>query len=145
MIMTMTPKWQWRQNLPTWRHRHFFFFFFWRFFVIGRSFISISALVFELWQFFYKKFRNPEIGNTSVWVLPNIISLVLPNIWRLGQVRNSKFVSIEMLLNVAKCQGYNFTVSELLKEKTNSTKLTPPPLLTRILHFMILCVIWCHL
>ena len=50
-----------------------------------------------------------------------------------------------MLLNVAKCQGYNFTVSELLKEKTNSTKLTPPPLLTRILHFMILCVIWCHL
>ena len=45
--------------------------------------------------------RNPEIGNTSVWILPNI--------WRLGQVRDTKFntntnVSNEMLLNAVKCQ-----------------------------------------
>ena len=34
--------------------------------------------------FIYKGLtRNPEIGNTPVWVLPNI--------WRLGQVRNTKF------------------------------------------------------
>ena len=38
--------------------------------------------------------RNPEIGNTPVWVLPNI--------WRLGQVRNTEFgtnVSNKMLPN----------------------------------------------
>ena len=46
--------------------------------------------------------RNPEMGNTRF--------LVLPNILRMGQVRNTKFgtdVSNKMLLNAAKCQGYN--------------------------------------
>ena len=54
--------------------------------------------------FFYKSLtRNLQIGNTSVWVLPNI--------WRLGQVRDTKFgrnVSNKMLLNAAKYQGNNF-------------------------------------
>ena len=53
---------------------------------------------------FYKVLtRNPEIRNTPVWVLPNI--------WRLGLVRNKKFrmkVSYKILLNAAKCQGYSF-------------------------------------
>ena len=47
--------------------------------------------------------RNPEIRNNPVWVLPNIC--------RLGQVRNTKFgkdVTNEMLQNAAKCQGYSF-------------------------------------
>ena len=41
--------------------------------------------------------RNPEIGNTLVCVLPNT--------WRLGQVKDNKFdknVSSKMLLNAAK-------------------------------------------
>ena len=41
--------------------------------------------------------RNPEIGNTLVCVLPNT--------WRLGQVKDNKFdknVSNKMLLNAAK-------------------------------------------
>ena len=45
--------------------------------------------------------RNPKIGYTLVWVLPNI--------WRLGRVRDTKFrtkVSNEMSLKAAKCQGY---------------------------------------
>ena len=53
---------------------------------------------------FYKGLtRNPEIRNTPVWVLPNI--------WRLGLVRNTKFrmkVCNKILLNTAKCQGYSF-------------------------------------
>ena len=60
--------------------------------------------------FCYKRLtRKPEIGNTPV--------LVLPNIWTLEQVRNTKFgknVSNKMLLNAAKYQG--FTVSELLRK-----------------------------
>ena len=54
--------------------------------------------------FFYKRLtRNPEIGKTPICVLPNI--------WRLGQVRNTKCstnVSNKMLLNAAKCQSYSF-------------------------------------
>ena len=54
--------------------------------------------------FFYMELtRNPEIGNTLVSDLPNIE--------RLGQVKDAKFrtnVSNKMLLNAAKCQGYSF-------------------------------------
>ena len=42
--------------------------------------------------------RNSKIGNTPIWVLPNI--------WRLGWVRDTKFctnVSNKRLLNAAKC------------------------------------------
>ena len=63
--------------------------------------------------FFYKGLtRNPEIGNTPVWVLPNI--------WRLGRVRDTKFgtnVSNKMLLNAAKCQGYSFYRFWVIKRK----------------------------
>ena len=63
--------------------------------------------------FFYKGLtRNPEIGNTPVWVLPNI--------WRLGRVMDTKFgtnVSNKMLLNAAKCQGYSFYHFWVIKGK----------------------------
>ena len=53
--------------------------------------------------FFYKGLtRKPEIENTAV--------LVLPNICRVGQVRDTKFgkdVPNEMVINVAKCQSYS--------------------------------------
>ena len=53
--------------------------------------------------FFYKGLtRNPEIGNTRVYVLPNS--------WRLGQVMDTIFdtsVSNKILLNAAKFQGYS--------------------------------------
>ena len=65
--------------------------FFWRFFV--------SLVMFNYWSkfhvniitgsgvmiiFIYKGLgRNPEIGNTPIWVLHNI--------WRLGQARDAKF------------------------------------------------------
>ena len=54
--------------------------------------------------FFYKGLtKNPEIGNTPVCVLPNI--------WRLEWVMDTKFgrnVSIRMLLNATKFQCYSF-------------------------------------
>ena len=56
--------------------------------------------------FVYKELtKNPEIGNATVWVFLNI--------WRLEQVRDTKFgmtVSNEMLLNA-------FNDSELLRKK----------------------------
>ena len=73
--------------------------------------------------FFYKRLtRNTEIGNTTVWVLPNI--------WRLGWVRNTKFgtkVSNEMLLNAAKRQGYSFYRFGVIKGKPIGGKITPSP------------------
>ena len=74
--------------------------------------------------FFYKGLtRNLQIRYTLVWVLPNI--------WRLGQVRDTKFgknVPNEMLLNAAKCQGYSFYHFGVIKGKpTRGVKLTPAP------------------
>ena len=74
--------------------------------------------------FFYKWLtRNPEIGNTPVWVLQSI--------WRLGQVRDNKFgtnVSHEMSLNVAKCQSCYFYFFWVIKGKPTGereVKLAP--------------------
>ena len=82
--------------------------------------VSISSLLLEL-----NKFNNLEIENTLAWVLPNI--------WRLWGVGNTKFgtnASNKMLKNAAKCQGYNFhrfTAAELLRE-TQEEELKSPSL-----------------
>ena len=85
--------------------------FFWRCFVFLSKFsyrskfhVNIITGSEIITIFYYEGLtRNPEIGNTPVWVLPNI--------WRLGWVRDTKAgknVSNKMLLNAAKCQGYSF-------------------------------------
>ena len=85
--------------------------FFWRCFVSLVKFNYYSKFHLNIISgsgvmtiYFYKGLtRNPEIGNTPVRVLPDI--------WRLGRVRDTKFstdVSNKMLLNAAKCQGYSF-------------------------------------
>ena len=79
--------------------------------VTGPSFMSISSLVLELWQFSFIR-DWPEIGNTPVWVLPNI--------WRLGRVMDTKFgtnVSNKMLLNAVKFQSYSFYRFWVIKGK----------------------------
>ena len=113
--------------------------FFWYFFV--------SIVTFSYWSkfhiniitgsgvmtiSFYKGLtRNPEIGNTPVWVLPNI--------WRLGRVMDTKFgtnVSNRMLLNAAKCQGYSFYRFWVIKGKSTGRvgwgTITPSPTQIRV-------------
>ena len=71
--------------------------------------------------------RNPEIGNTTVWVLRNI--------WKLGQIRDTKFgtnVFNEMLLNATKCQGYSFYRFWVIKGKQQEVKVTPRLGLSRL-------------
>ena len=113
-IPSKLKKWQWRNNFLKRRHRQFF----WRCFV--------SLVKFSYWSKFhviiitgsevsiYKGFtRNLEIGNTNVWILPNT--------WRLGRARNTKFgakfVSNKMLLNAAKYHSYSFWRFWVIKEK----------------------------
>ena len=104
--------------------------FFWRFiFLVKFSYwsnfqvniITCSGVMIIL---FYKVFiRNLEIGNTPLWVFPNI--------WKLWQVRDIKIgtnVSNEMLLHAGKCQGYSFYRSWVIKGKpTGGVRLLPHP------------------
>ena len=56
--------------------------------------------------YFYKGLtRNPEIGNTPIWVLPNI--------WR----KFGTDAYNELLLNAAKYQGYSFYRFWVIKRK----------------------------
>ena len=116
-------KWQWRQNFLAWRHRQFF--------------DAVSLVKFSYWSkiqvniitssgimtvFFYKRFtRNPDIGNTPVWVLPNIS--------RLEQAIDTNIatnVSNRVLLNSEKLQSYSFYRFWVINGKpTGGVKLTP--------------------
>ena len=80
--------------------------------IIGSGVMTIS---------FYKGLtRNRDIGNTLAWVLPNI--------WRLGWVRDTKYgtnTSNKTLVNAAKCQDYSFYHFWVIKGKP--TGGDPPP------------------
>ena len=102
-----SEKWKWYHNLLIWGHHQIF----WHWFVshVNSSYwskfhVNVITGSGVITIFFYKRLtRNLEIGNNPIWVLPNI--------WRLRQVMDTKFgknVSNEMLLNAAKCQGYSF-------------------------------------
>ena len=100
--------------------------------------LSISLVKFSYWSKFlvniitgsgvmailiYKELKSQIIGNIPIWVLPNN--------WRLKQVRNTKFgtnVSKKMLLNAAKCQVTPFTISELLRKNQQWRVKLPSPL-----------------
>ena len=65
---------------------------------------------------------NPDIGNTLVWVWPNI--------WRLGWVNDTTFctnITNKMFLNTAKSQGYSFYRFWVIKGKPTGGKVTPYP------------------
>ena len=99
-----------KNDVTTWQH-DVITKFFWRHFISLVKFSYWSMFYVNIMSgfgvntiFFYKRLtRNPEIGNIAIWVLPNI--------WRLDEVRDIKYgtnFSNEMLLNAAKCQSYSF-------------------------------------
>ena len=96
--------------------------FFWLCFISLVKF-SYQSKFHVMTIFFYKGLtRNLEIKNTPTWVLPNV--------WRPGQFRDTKFgmdASNEMLLNAAKCQGYSFYHFWVIKGKPTASKITTPP------------------
>ena len=75
----------------------FFLFSYW-----SKSHVNITIASVVMTIFFYKGLaRNSEIRNTPVWVLPDI--------WRLVRVKDTKFgtnIFNKILLNPEKCQGY---------------------------------------
>ena len=106
--------------------------FFWHCFVFLIKFIywfkfhpSIITCSGVMTIYFYKELtRNVEIGNTPIWLLPNI--------WRLGWVRYTKFgtdVSNKMFLNAAKSQGYSLYHFWIIKGKPTEAgdRIIPTP------------------
>ena len=85
--------------------------------------MSISSGSGVVTIFFYKGLtRNQEIKNTTIWVLPNI--------WRLGWVRDTKFgtsVSNELSLNAEKWQDYSFYCFWVIKGKPTGCRVKLPP------------------
>ena len=83
--------------------------------------------------FFYERLtRNTEVGNNPVWILPNI--------WRLDWVMNTKLdtkVYNRMLLNAAKFQDYNFYCFWVIKGKPTGWEIT----LLEMLHFLVLIIV----
>ena len=93
---------------------------FWRFFVslVHLNYWSkfhvniITSSVVMTISFYEGLTRNSEIGKTHFWVLPNV--------WRLEQVRDTKFgtnVSNKMLLTAENCQDYSFYSFWVIKVK----------------------------
>ena len=115
--------WQWHHNLLTWCHRQIFFDIafvsLFKFIDWSKFHVNIITDSGVMTIFLYKWLtRNLDIGNTSVWVLPNI--------WRLEKVRDTEFgtnVSNVIVLNVTKCQVYSFYPFWAIKgEPTSSAK-----------------------
>ena len=105
-----------RYNLPTWHYLQIFwpcFATLVKFSDWSKFHVNIITGSGVMTIYFYKVLtRDPEIGNTPVWVLSNI--------WRMGQVRDTKFgtdVSNEILLNAAKYRGYNIYCFCFIKGK----------------------------
>ena len=107
---------KWGHNLLTWSSSLNVYddtLFLLKSLITGPSFMPISSLVLELWQFSFIR-DWPDIQNLEY---PH---LILPNIWRLGRIRDTKFgtnISNNMLLNAAKCQCYSMYRFWVIKGK----------------------------
>ena len=99
----------------------------------------ISLVKFSYWSKFHVNIITGSGVRTILFCkgltrnleLKNILACVFPNIWRLGQVRDTKFgtnVSNKILLNAAQCQGYSFYHFWVIKEKPTGGKIFPPRL-----------------
>ena len=106
-------------NVKIFRHDvNFKFFWLWFLSLVNFSYwskfhVNVITSFGIMTIFIYKGLtRNPEMGNTPVWVLPSI--------YRLGQIMDTKFatnVSNRELLNAVNLQGYRFYRSWVIKGK----------------------------
>ena len=109
-----SKKWQWRHNFPTWPQRQIFLTLF--------CFSCQAKVLVQVSCQYHHWFWNPEIGNFPVWVLPNI--------WRLEQVVDTKIgmnVSNRMLLNATKFQGNSFYCFWVIKGNPTEGRVKLPP------------------
>ena len=120
-------KWQRRHNFPTWHHRQFFLTLFpLSSLVTGPSFMSISSLFLELWQFSFIS-DWPEIQKRKY---PRLS--FAQNLGR-GWVKDTKVgtnVSNKMLHMLQNARVTVFIIYELLRknqQEKGDVNLTPSP------------------
>ena len=87
-------------------------------FISGPSFMSISLLALELWQFLFIN-DWPEIQKSEIR-LPEFF--LISRDWGDLGIPFGRHVSNEKLLNAAKCQDYSFYRSELLREDQQAVR-----------------------
>ena len=105
-------KWQWHHNFLTWRQRQLFLtLFFLSSLVADPSFMSISSLVLQLWQFPFirdwPEIRKSEIppselcpisGDWGELWMPNLARMSLTEYyWKLQNSRVTAFIIFELL------------------------------------------------
>ena len=118
-------KWQSRHNLATWRHRQFFYvnMFLLPSLLTGPSFMSISLLLFKLWQFSFVR-DWPEIQKSEIH--PSEFCMISGDrgeLWTSNLAGTSQMKRYWMLKN-ARVTG--FTVPELLRQNQQGVKLLSP-------------------
>ena len=109
--------------MSIWRHLQFF----WRCrvslvkWLTGPSFMSISKLVLNLWEFLFVK----------DWLETRKLEIPSSDFWQISVIWHD--VSNKMLLNGGKCQGYSFYCFWVTKEKPISgwgKTIAPPQIRT---------------
>ena len=109
-------EWQWRHNFPKWRHRQLFlrlFCFSCQVLFTGPSFMSISSLVLELWQFSFIR-DWAEIWKSEI---PPLEFCPISEDWDQLEIPNltrTSLIKCYWMLQNARVTA--FTVSELLRE-----------------------------
>ena len=119
-----SEQWQWRHNLLTWRHHQFFFdvVLFLLSSVVGvSSFMSISLLVLELWQFSFTK-DWPEIRKSAI--PPSRFCPLSENWGELGIPNLARMFLIKCYYMMQNAKVKAFTVIEILRE-TQQRVATP--------------------
>ena len=91
------------------------------FLVTGSSFMAVSLLFLEFWQFLFigDLTRNMETGNTPAWALSNI--------WRLKRVRRDTTFCMCLMKSQLMLQNARFTtfIASKLLRKTNMVGEVP--------------------
>ena len=98
--------------------------------VIGPSFMSISSLVLELWQFYFirdwPEIWKSEIPPSEFWpIFGDWGKLWIPNLARMSLIKSYQ------MLQDARVSA--FTVSELLREKQQGVKLPPTQIRVKVI------------
>ena len=124
-------KWEWRHSFLTWRHRQFFhvILFLLLSLVTGPSFLSISSLVLELWQFSFIR-DWPEMRKSEI---PPSEFCPISGDWSELQISNlvrMSLIKFYWMLQNAKVRVWVFTVSVLLRENQQGGGVKLPPPLT---------------
>ena len=122
-------KWQCRHNFPTWRHRQILFkvvLFLLSSLVTGPSFMSISSLVLELWQFSFIR-DWPEIRKSEI--PPSEFCPISGDWGKLGIPNLARMSLIKYYWMLQNARVTAFTISELLRknqEGDGGGKFTTP-------------------